>query len=192
MKNVEFEPKLLKVCSCEGFQTEDLTYKFCPMCKKKLVSTRVEKDGTLHAERKRCMYLNQSLYNKETEEIECWYKVSPLMNDFVYLYENEDSERFFIGCHISKIKPLDDDEQKEVKMSKNSNPAITLGQFIDLIDRNRDQGDLIHFMDDNGNTTASISSNSPLLIPNYDKIIDSVAATGDSVFEVWLSDEEEE
>ena len=109
MKNVEFEPKLLKVCNCVGFQTGDLSYKFCPMCKKKLVSTRVEKDGTLYAKRKRCIYLNNYL---SVSEIQCWYKVSPLMNNFVYLYENEDSERFFLGCNINKIKPLDDGQEE--------------------------------------------------------------------------------
>lgn len=67
----------------------------------------------------------------------------------------------------------------------------TLQEFLDLIDYNRSSSETLHFMDGNGEVTAKVRSNSPILIPNYDKLVESVSA-GDGVFQIWLMDEEYE
>lgn len=67
----------------------------------------------------------------------------------------------------------------------------TLKEFLDLIDYNRSSFKTIHFMDGNGEVTARVQSNSPILIPNYEKLVESVSA-GDGVFQVWLMNEEYE
>ena len=67
----------------------------------------------------------------------------------------------------------------------------TLKKFLNLIDYNQRGMETIHFMNGNGEVTAEVQSNSPILIPNYEKLVETVSA-GDGVFQVWLMDEDYE
>lgn len=68
---------------------------------------------------------------------------------------------------------------------------LTLRQFINFVDYNLTGGTTLRFVDGNDEITSECETNSPLLEANYDKIIESVDADGESVFKIWLLDEDE-
>lgn len=93
---------IMKVCKC-GYETEKASFQFCPLCGKKLIVLELEDDGTYKAKREACRVFDEWLDPNTIY----YYKISPIDDTFVWIYTSMTSKHFIIGCHISKIVPIE-------------------------------------------------------------------------------------
>ena len=111
-KKLENAKKLRKRCDCK-FETFKKDYKFCPLCGNKL--TELEEDMTIKAERKPCKVLNDEF----ADPTRIYYgKISPMDNTRVFIYTDKSSTHFILGCHISKVKFIDEQRMEKCTFRK--------------------------------------------------------------------------
>lgn len=92
-----------KTCEC-GYNTGKSAYNFCPLCGEKLKVFEKEEDGTYNTERMACRIINDDWVNPN---IIYYYKVSPICDGLCWIYKNPNDKHFFMGCHISHIRPCE-------------------------------------------------------------------------------------
>ena len=93
-----------KICKC-GYETEKESFQFCPLCGKPLNTLELEEDGTYKAKRDACRVFDGWLDPNTIY----YYKTSPIDDTLAWIYTSPISKHFIVGCHISKIRPLEID-----------------------------------------------------------------------------------
>lgn len=95
----------MKICKC-GYKTEKTSFQFCPLCGNLLNTLELEEDGTYKSKREACRVFDGWLDPNTIY----YYKVSPIDDTLVWIYTSPISKHFIVGCHISKIRPLEIDK----------------------------------------------------------------------------------
>ena len=104
----------MKICKC-GYETEKTSFQFCPLCGKQLIVLELEDDGTYKAKREACRVLDGWLDSNAIY----YYKISPIDDTLAWIYTSPISKHWIIGCHISKIKPIDVERVERCTLRKN-------------------------------------------------------------------------
>lgn len=104
----------MKICKC-GYETEKASFQFCTLCGKPLNTLELEEDGTYKAKREAYRVFDGWLDPNTIY----YYKISPIDDTLVWVYTSPTSKHFIVGCHISKIKPLDIERVERCVFRKN-------------------------------------------------------------------------
>lgn len=104
----------MKICKC-GYETEKNSFQFCPLCGKELTVLELEDDGTYKAKREACRVFDEWLDPNTIY----YYKISPIDDTLVWIYTSPISKHWIIGCHISKIKPIEVERVERCALRKN-------------------------------------------------------------------------
>lgn len=104
-----------KICNC-GYETRKKNFNFCPLCGTKLTVLELEKDGTYKTERKACRIVDEWCDPKKIY----YYKQSPFNKEYVWIYNSLHDDTFFMGLHISKVKPLSLDQIENCVFRENN------------------------------------------------------------------------
>ena len=81
------------------------------------MTLELEPDGTYKAERSACRVINDDWINPNKIY---YYKVSPIDKELVWIYESPVSPHWILGCHISKVRPLELDRIERCALRKNN------------------------------------------------------------------------